>query len=282
MTIPETTGTQPSPTPTRVPAVASTALYGLVTSAGEAATVLGSSAHAVWLMVEDRVVVIATSDATRLPNGVQLAAASQEELFGDIEHGSGVTIGSGRLMLPKLTVDVTRWWDPRPALPKVGPELIAGRIAGLPDDVPDIDAGSLRRALRARSAGGILHASRSLLGKGPGLTPEGDDYLAGALSATRLLAEALGDERVIAMIAGISTPLADLAAVRTTTFSAALIQAALRGHVAEPAGMLLRAITGRGDIAASHLGLIRVGHTSGPALAAGIVLGAQALLDRPA
>ena len=100
------------------------------------------------------------------------------------------------------------------------------------------------------------------------------------MAATRLLAEALGWERVISMVAGISIPMAELAAARTTTFSAALIQSALRGHVAEPAGALLRALSGRGDVAGSHLSLIRVGHTSGPALAAGIVLGAQSLVRK--
>jgi Protein of unknown function (DUF2877) len=274
----ETTGITPSPTPTRVPGVASTALFGLVTGSGIEATVLGTSSHAVWLLAEDRVIVISTSDATRLPNGVHLAAGSREELFRMVHHGGPVDVGHGRIMLEGLAVEVTRWWDPRPALAPITAEQLARTTVGLPDDVPDIDAGPLRRALEVRSAGGILHASRALLGKGPGLTPEGDDFLAGALAATRLLAEALGNERTISMVAGISTPLAQLAEARTTTFSAALIQSALRGQVAEPAGSLLRALSGRGDVAGSHLSLIRVGHTSGPALAAGIVLGARALI----
>ena len=278
MTNLETTGTQPSQTPTRVPGVASTALFSLVSGSGVEASVLGTSSHAVWLLADDRVIVISTSDATRLPNGIQLAAGSQEELFQMVHHGGKVDVGHGRLILEGLAVEVTRWWDPRPALAPITPEELAGTTAGLPDDVPDIDSAPLRRALEVRSAGGILHAARSLLGKGPGLTPEGDDFLAGALAATRLLAEALGNERTISMIAGISTPLAQLAEARTTTFSAALIQSALRGQVAEPAGSLLRALTGRGDVAASHLSLIRVGHTSGPALAAGTVLGARALI----
>ncbi|MDJ0952744.1 MAG: DUF2877 domain-containing protein [Acidimicrobiia bacterium] len=280
MTNPDTAGIKPPPTPVRVSGVASTALYSVITGSGTKATVLGSSNHAVWLQAGERVVVIGTSDSTRLPNGVQLAAESKEGLFAAIEHEGAVEVGHGRLMLDGLSVEVTRWWDPRPTLAATTPEALIAAADGLPDDVPDIDPEPLRTALQARSAGGILHASRALLGKGPGLTPEGDDYLAGALAATRLLAEALGWERIISMIAGISIPLADLAEARTTTFSAALIQSALRGQVAEPAGALLRALTGRGDVAGSHLGLIRVGHTSGPALAAGIVLGAQSLVRK--
>ena len=278
MTNPETVATETTQAPVRVAGVASTPLYGLITGSGVEATVLGISSHAVWLLVDDRVIVVSTSDATRLPNGVHLASGSDQPLFDSIRHGGTADIGFGRVMLEGLSVEVKRWWDPRPALAPVTAAELASAIAGLPNDVPEIDANPLATALRARSAGGILHSARSLLGKGPGLTPEGDDYLAGALAATRLLAEAMGLERIIAMIAGISVPMARLADVRTTTFSAALIHSALRGQVAEPAGALLRALTGRGDVAAAHLGLIRVGHTSGPALAAGMVLGAQSLI----
>ena len=276
---PEPTITQATVAPVRVPGVASTALYGLVSGASVEATVLGTSSHAVWLLINDRVAVVTTSDATRLPNGIQLAAGSKEALFQMVHHGGSVDIGHSRVMLEGLSVEVTRWWDPRPALGTVTPQQLEASIDGLPDEVPDIDGGPLALALRARSAGGILHASRALLGKGPGLTPEGDDFLAGAIAATRLLGEALGSERTVGLIAGISVPLAQLADARTTTFSAALVHAALKGHVAEPAGALLRAMIGRGDIAAAHIGLVRVGHTSGPALAAGMVVGARSLLN---
>lgn len=80
------------------------------------------------------------------------------------------------------------------------------------------------------------------------------------------------------MLDAVANPLAELAEARTTAFSAALIQYALRGQVAAPAGSLLRAFAGRGDVAPSHRVLMRVGHSSGPALAAGLVLGAQSLI----
>ncbi len=279
MTVPAAEETKRLQAPVRVPGVASTAIYGAVSAAGTQATVLGTSGHAVWLLVEDKVIVVSTSDSTRLPNGVQLAAGSSSDLFRMVHHGATVEIGHGRIMLEGLAVTITRWWDPRPALAVISPAKLAEAVAGLPSAVPDIDAGSLRAALVAGSPGGILLSARSLLGKGPGLTPEGDDYLAGAFAATRLLAEALGRDRTTAMIAGVSVPLASLADARTTTFSASLIHSALRGQVAEPAGALLRAFTGRGDVALSHEALLRVGHTSGPALAAGMVMAAQSLIQ---
>ncbi len=278
MTGPETLSSKRAPTPLRVSGVASTALHGLVRGSGTEAEVLGSSSHAVWLLSGDDVTVISTSDATRLPNGIQIGVGSEEQPFAKIPHGSSARIGNGRIMFDAVAVEAARWWDPRPALSPVRPDDLLEACRDLPSDVPGIDAANLQIGLEARSAGGILHAARGLLGNGPGLTPEGDDYLAGALAATRLLAEALGFERPQGLLAGVSVPLAKLAEARTTTFSASLIRCALRGQVAEPAGALLRALTGRGDVAGSHLALIRVGHTSGPALAAGIALGAQSLL----
>ena len=81
------------------------------------------------------------------------------------------------------------------------------------------------------------------------------------------------------MLDSITGPLVRLASTRTTAFSAALIRHAVDGRVAAPAGSLLRALTGRGDGVASHRDLIHVGHTSGPALAAGMILGARSLLQ---
>lgn len=279
MTVPAASETQQSQAPTRVPGVASTAIYGAVSAAGTEATVLGTSGHAVWLLIEDRVIVVTTSDSTRLPNGVQLAAGSSSDLFRMVHHGATVEIGHGRIMLEGLAVTITRWWDPRPSLAVTSSSKLAEAVAGLPSEVPDIDSSALRAALVAGSPGGILLSAKALLGKGPGLTPEGDDYLAGALAATRLLAEVLGRDRTTAMIAGVSVPLAKLADARTTTFSASLLHSALRGQVAEPAGALLRAFTGRGEVAVSHRRLQQVGHSSGPALAAGMVLAAQSLIQ---
>jgi hypothetical protein len=111
------------------------------------------------------------------------------------------------------------------------------------------------------------------------LTPEGDDVLAGSLAAIRTLGTALGSRRALAMLDASEAALADAANDRTTAFSAALIRCAARGEVAAPAGTFLRALAGRGHVGSSHRDLSRVGHTSGPALAAGIVLGAQTLVE---
>jgi hypothetical protein len=269
--------TEPTPTPQRVAGVASVAIHGLLT-VPRIATVLGTSGHAIWLSVEDSVVVVSTRDATRLPNGIEIATRASDDPFQQVHHGASVDIGVGRIMLEGLTVTIGRWWDPRPILPEITPGSLGAAIADLPATVPDVESDGLRDALQGFKPNRLLAAARPLIGKGSGLTPEGDDYLAGAIAGIRLLSQALGHEPATSMLDRVANPLADLADARTTTFSAALIQYALRGQVAAPAGSLLRALAGRGDVAPAHRVLSRVGHSSGPALAAGIVLAAQSLI----
>lgn len=269
---------EPPPVPRRVPGVASIAIHGLLT-VPRTATVLGTSGYAVWLLVDESVIVVSTRDATRLPNGIEILARASEDPFSQVHHGASIKVGFGRVMLEGLAANVTRWWDPRPILHKVTPEELATNIASLPADVPDVESDQLRSALYSFSPNALLAAARPLLGKGSGLTPESDDYLAGALASIRLLSAALDHERATRMLDMVANPLAKLADARTTAFSAALIQYALRGQVAAPAGSLLRAFAGRGDVAPAHRVLERVGHSSGPALAAGMVLGAQSLIQ---
>lgn len=262
-----------------MPGVASTVLSSLLNGTATKATVLGSSNSAVWLHVGEEVVVISAGEGARLPNSVHLATEPGKQALDRIDAKTEVLIGNGRVTMGTVTVTVNRWWDPRPSLSPVSVAELAVNLEDLPSDLPEIDTSSLRRALAVRSEGGLLHASRSLLGRGPGLTPEGDDVLTGAVAAARLLGEATGQEKAVAFIGAISEPLARLAGSRTTAFSAALLRMALRGQVVESAGNLLRALAGRGNVAANHIELTRLGHTSGPALAAGIVLGAESLIQ---
>lgn len=270
---------RPTSVPVRVPAVASLALRHLLASDDATASVLGASSHAVWLHAGGDVLVVSTRDATRLPNGVEIAATSEAGLLELVPHGASVVVGPDSLELGSLVVDLVRWWDPRPALARTTSDDLGVAIGGFPHSVPGIDSRPLRSALAVTSPEDLVAASVTLLGRGPGLTPEGDDVLAGALAAIRTLGTALGSRPALAMLDEAEGALADAANRRTTTFSAALIRCAMRGEVAAPAGGLLRALAGRGDVDPNHRDLLRVGHTSGPALAAGIVLGAQSLIE---
>ncbi len=268
-----------SPASVRMPGVASTAIRDVLTEPQTPATVLGTASHAVWLLVDGVVIVASTRDATRLPNGVEIAADSGADAFRTVHHGESATVGLGQLLFDGLTIDAVRWWDPRPALRRTSTTELATAIVGLPTAVPDVESRPLSAALLEGSAPATLVAAESLIGRGPGLTPEGDDYLAGALAAIRTLGDALGRPDTAVLLGSLADPLKRLAQTRTTTFSAALISHAVDGQVAAPAGSLLRALTGRGDVADSHRDLTHVGHTSGPALAAGMILGARSLVQ---
>ncbi len=268
-----------SPASVRMPGVASTAIRDVLTEPQTPATVLGTASHAVWLLVDGAVIVASTRDATRLPNGVEIAADSAADAFRTVHHGESATVGLGQLLFDGLTIDAVRWWDPRPALRRTSTTELAAAIVGLPTAVPDVESRPLSAALLEGSAPATLVAAESLIGRGPGLTPEGDDYLAGALAATRTLGDALGRPDTAVLLGSLADPLKRLAQTRTTTFSAALINHAVDGQVAAPAGSLLRALTGRGDVADSYRDLTHVGHTSGPALAAGMILGARSLVQ---
>jgi hypothetical protein len=106
-------------------------------------------------------------------------------------------------------------------------------------------------------------AAEGLLGRGPGLTPEGDDLLAGvaaALAAARGPAarwpEAPSPRRLRAL---------------TTPLSATLLELAAAGRVVEPIRALLD-LTPAGERAwpAAMRRLERIGHSTGPACAAGV------------
>jgi Protein of unknown function (DUF2877) len=114
-------------------------------------------------------------------------------------------------------------------------------------------------------------AAERLLGRGPGLTPEGDDVLAGAAAAVRALGPSAGapPEGVDALVAALVP--AD-AARRTGALSATLLGLAATGAAPEPAHRLLAGP--RSGRAAALADLSRLGSGTGRAVAAGIALAA--------
>jgi hypothetical protein len=121
----------------------------------------------------------------------------------------------------------------------------------------------------------VVDAALLLLGRGAGLTPEGDDVLSAALSAHFLLAEATGRSSIDRE--RLASDLDEPTRTRTTSFSGTLIRHAICGRVAAPVADLLRALTDATDLARAGQRLLAVGHSSGPALAAGVLLGASSI-----
>jgi hypothetical protein len=118
-------------------------------------------------------------------------------------------------------------------------------------------------------------AAARLLGKGPGLTPSGDDVLAGFLVG----AAAFGVDA-----APMRQAIAVQAPVCTTALSAALLWHAARGECIDELAAVATALTSRPrpghDEAAVRAvsRLVSVGHTSGAALAQGLVIAAETAL----
>jgi Protein of unknown function (DUF2877) len=160
--------------------------------------------------------------------------------------------------------------------PRPGDDAFAPAEAAL---LPDL-------AAAAGDHDASVAAAAGLLGRGPGLTPSGDDVLAGYLAGAAAFGlDATALRRAVAV----------LAPARTTALSAALLWHAARGqcidelaavaavlasqprHDGEPAGNVLHQ---QAERAVSRL--LRVGHSSGAALARGLVIAAESALCRQA
>ncbi len=259
--------------------MASLALRDLVAGPVRPATVLGSSTHAVWFGLGRDVVVLTSREATRLPNSVEVPAPAGGDSFDSPSYAGPARVGGGSIDVGHRTVRVARWWDPRPTLRATEAPALRRRIRGLMALAPSVDSAELEGAVCTVDPAALLGAAGALLGMGGGLTPEGDDLVAGTVAGLHTLGRALGRSDVTATIAAIAPALGAMAHARTTSFSAALLHHAARGEVAAPAAAFLHALAGRGNVIATHRRLAAVGHTSGRALAAGVLLAARSLIQ---
>jgi hypothetical protein len=131
--------------------------------------------------------------------------------------------------------------------------------------IPSPFGGGLTRRVQAMvDAGAVVELAGLIGGRGPGLTPAGDDVLAGIL-----VADALGPDRFRA-----DRPAAAVAAP-TSDVAQAFLRWAARGRSIEPVHRLLAAVAaGDADAAARAMqAQAAVGATSGCDLAFGLRLG---------
>jgi hypothetical protein len=285
-----------------------TPVLGRLAGAGErSGVVLGAGATACWVELDGFVVAVTTREVPLLPNAVGLAAGSGSLQRAGAAAGAVARFAPGRIDLGTLRVT----WDPAappawdPTVPEAthaGREVLARRGAALlrlrqlevgdPDTLVGdlIAAGPLTaadpegaaeltrlfHAVRERDPEPAARAARELLGRGPGLTPEGDDLLAAVAGTLAVLGPAAGWDRSV--LAGFLAALAGPAAERTTALSATLLQLAARRQLVEPAGRLLD-LDPDAEAAwpAALARLERLGHGSGRAYAAGIAVTASLL-----
>jgi hypothetical protein len=289
----DTTGATTAPA---LPGVASSAVAPLLRGPRRPVRVLAVFRAAVYLAHDDGVLALVTSDGIAHPNGVVVTAATASVPFAGLGPHQRGTVGEGRVDLPGLTVPIGRWWDPRPRLAPVAAAPLRAAVetarrrlerAAITADPPRdarlaAIAAAVADALVERDVDAAVATARHLLGRGPGLTPAGDDVLAGLLAATVALAPAVdGGPRdgLVAATLATGATIADLARDATTAVSAALLHHAVRGEVATPAAEVLHALTGRRDLTAALTSLLAVGSSSGGDLAVGMLAGADLVLD---
>lgn len=172
----------------------------------------------------DYVVSLTAPGAPRMPNGIECAARAHQN--------ARVAIGGGEIVIGGHALGAGPGWDPVPTFTRL-PSLPAG-----PEPMVAVIAG-----------------------KGPGLTPAGDDLLAGYVAGLVLL----HGQRSRA------SRLAERAASQTTAFSATLLRHAARGEVPEPVHILLASGDSRP--------LLAFGHSSGSWWLRGLVSAGYPLED---
>ena len=272
-------------------AAASSALRAVLAAPAQLAECLGVTRGALYLKIPrpPGVLVVLSRDAVRLPCGLVLPITSAEfpsfMILESYARGSvhnspgswGIVVGNGAVSWtgaagPVVVRAVREWVPATPRQGSVAAGALAAVQAGLRGAEPGIDRRLLADlALAAADHDAATIAATSLLGAGPGLTPSGDDVLAGFLAG----AAAFGIDAT-----ALCEAIAVVAPERTTALSAALLWHAARGECIDELAGLAVALTSQRPGGAEQAGLavsrlLSVGHTSGAALALGLVTAAK-------
>ncbi len=177
---------------------------------------------------------------------------------GDLVPGGPARVSGGALTAAGLRVELTGANEPVPARAgDLAPDAPSALAAALAVVLPAPDA--LAPGLAALAAGDLAEAVAQLAGRGDGLTPAGDDALAG-YAAWRWAAAA---------------PVA-LPAQRCAPLGRGYLRCAERGELPQPAARVLQTIRAGDRRAAARRanGLADWGASSGAALLWGIAAGA--------
>ncbi len=273
--------------PVQTTGAASLALRPALESQRRPARVLAAFPQGAYLEargdVEPRVIALVTGEATRLPNSVVLSGPLPPLSVGD-ETG----VGDGGIEAGGVSIRIRRWWDPVPSLGEVSPGALANGLARMTEicaaspRCTGLELGGFPEQLAGGAAAGSLldtiTATEQLMGLGPGLTPSGDDMLAGLLVALRHLGGACGADRAVWLADWLAATVAFDARTRTTPISATLLCCAADGHACAEALAVLRGLAGLQPLEIAVQRLLLLGHTSGADLAWGIRAGLSAVL----
>ena len=128
----------------------------------------------------------------------------------------------------------------------------------------------LARATERRDIPAVAGATARLVGLGPGLTPSGDDFIAGYLAA--LWSRAGFDSGLDAILPSLADALAPLF-LRTNAISRQMLSDAAQGRFAERLIDVTVAISGGGDVVDATVHALASGHSSGADTLCGLLFG---------
>lgn len=281
----------------------STRILGLLDS-GRHGRLIATFSRSCYVDLEGGIVAVVGPDLLNGPLNLVLAHSPEVPMTG-LPVGAAVSVRDRRLDIAgrwEIDTAPAHRWDPR--LP---PLTDAPRVRrGLASIQAMLDAGAPAESLArsearppraangmARLAGGLRDGdvgavgdgAGALAGLGPGLTPSGDDVLAGTLIAAAVLGVPQAGpirERILTSIRG-----------RTTRISAAYLEAAADGDAGEAWHRLLASLGRRSetvdfaparrgdetaDLVAAVERVLAFGETSGADMLAGFLLAFTALL----
>jgi hypothetical protein len=205
------------------------------------------------------------------PNAVSVAIGDEIGFTGlGIRDRDAVALAPATLRVGGVvvTLDAAAPWEPRPPVRPTTPPPVSERVrearalataegdrrsllpllwatdAWLRESGPIRWAASPARRLRVAATAGdgraVRDAARGLAGLGPGLTPSGDDYLAGFTTAWTLGSEALGVARHHRDL--VAAGVLEGARPGASPLGFAWIRHATRGETAEPMSHWFRAV----------------------------------------
>jgi hypothetical protein len=245
------------------------------------ATVHSVFARALNLEVRGELLTLADERAGRLPNGVALQDPPDFRALG-LRAGDRADLGRQGIRVPSagLAIDLSgaRPWNPGlaslrgradPGRFRLFGDL--GQASGFGARAADpwrawhaIDA--LHGALGAGDLAAMLGAAGALIGRGPGLTPSGDDFLLGFAAALTATGHPLGRP--------FARGVAERARGATTDVARAYLDHAASGEYAEHLHTVMRALLvgSDGDLAIAVGRALGWGATSGADALTGIAV----------
>jgi hypothetical protein len=260
-------------------------------------TVLGSSSTSAYLGFEEFVMAVTARSVPLMPNGARVINSEGLDAFdaGAVVRTSGERLRAGRAgirlngaFLVDLAVPRNETYHARDVALR-GRDLLdamnhdAGPVAAIARARPGIIAGEGLAAVQLLCAAlsddrpeVARDAARLLTGRGPGLTPDGDDLLAAVAAATLAFESPAGIDPRAAHKLRAALVVHDLGN-RTGGLSATLLRLAVEGQVIDPVPALLDLSAGRATWLRALGRLERIGHSTGGTYALGCALAALAL-----